>query len=87
MRPANSEVERLLSDNSLARELVHWHPALEGKSGLREGLRHEAGHERQQRRGKRESDRQNLKESTHGTLPSQEIRSRDRDDRDPSGTE
>lgn len=34
LRPANSEVERLLADNSLAREKLGWEPEV----GLREGL-------------------------------------------------
>jgi NAD dependent epimerase/dehydratase len=34
MRPPNSEVERLLADNTLARRLLHWEPTV----GLEEGL-------------------------------------------------
>ena len=42
-RPKNSEVERLLSDNSLAKEVMGWGPKLKGKEGLREGLRRTIG--------------------------------------------
>ncbi|PRB64761.1 GDP-mannose 4,6-dehydratase [Microbacterium sp. MYb45] len=38
-RPANSEVERLFSDNTKARELLGWRPRHEGIDGFREGLR------------------------------------------------
>jgi len=36
LRPAGSEVERLLSDNSLARELAGWEPRVTLRSGLAE---------------------------------------------------
>jgi NAD dependent epimerase/dehydratase len=38
MRPANSEVERLFSNNAKAQELFGWSPALAGLDGFREGL-------------------------------------------------
>lgn len=38
LRPDKSEVERLLADNSKARELVSWTPAYAGLDGLRRGL-------------------------------------------------
>jgi NAD dependent epimerase/dehydratase len=38
LRPAASEVERLLADASLARELTGWRPRFEGILGLRRGL-------------------------------------------------
>ena len=38
IRPANSEVERLYSDNSKARELLGWTPELQGIAGFRAGL-------------------------------------------------
>ena len=38
LRPERSEVERLLSNNTKARELLNWSPALAGRDGLREGL-------------------------------------------------
>ncbi len=38
IRPANSEVERLWSDNTLAKQLLNWRPALNGLEGLRNGL-------------------------------------------------
>ena len=38
VRPANSEVMRLVSDNSKARRLLDWSPQLSGAEGLREGL-------------------------------------------------
>jgi len=38
IRPDKSEVERLLSDNAKARELVGWRPEYGGLSGLRKGL-------------------------------------------------
>jgi dTDP-glucose 4,6-dehydratase len=38
MRPVNSEVERLLCDNSKARELMGWQPRLAGIEGLGRGL-------------------------------------------------
>jgi NAD dependent epimerase/dehydratase len=38
MRPANSEVERLWADNSLARELCGWQPEYGGRDGFRRGL-------------------------------------------------
>lgn len=39
LRPANSEVERLFSQNAKARELLGWHPRFDGIDGFREGLR------------------------------------------------
>lgn len=39
LRPANSEVERLFSDNSKAKELFGWHPRFDGVDGFRDGLR------------------------------------------------
>lgn len=39
LRPADSEVERLWADNTLARELTGWTPEYPGKDGLRRGLR------------------------------------------------
>lgn len=39
MRPAASEVERLLAANARARELLGWQPAIPGIDGLRNGLR------------------------------------------------
>jgi len=38
MRPKLSEVERLWSDNSLARELINWQPAHANISGFKEGV-------------------------------------------------
>lgn len=38
IRPDNSEVERLFSDNSRAAELLGWRPELGGLDGFREGL-------------------------------------------------
>jgi NAD dependent epimerase/dehydratase len=38
LRPAGSEVDRLQSDNTLARELAGWSPTLAGPDGLGEGL-------------------------------------------------
>ena len=38
IRPAGSEVERLLSDNSKARALLNWAPELSGLEGLKKGL-------------------------------------------------
>lgn len=38
LRPTNSEVERLWSDNTLAKKLLHWEPSLKGELGLRTGL-------------------------------------------------
>lgn len=38
IRPANSEVERLFSDNSKAKELLGWSPKLRGLDGFRTGL-------------------------------------------------
>jgi dTDP-glucose 4,6-dehydratase len=38
MRPANSEVERLWADNTLARELCKWQPEYAGREGFRRGL-------------------------------------------------
>ena len=39
MRPAASEVERLLADNDRARQLLGWSPQYAGIDGLRRGLR------------------------------------------------
>lgn len=38
IRPENSEVERLYSNNAKARELLGWEPKLAGLQGFREGL-------------------------------------------------
>lgn len=38
LRPENSEVERLLADNSKARSLLRWTPSYGGVAGLRRGL-------------------------------------------------
>jgi len=38
MRPRNSEVERLIADNSRARELLGWVPTYAGKDGFKRGL-------------------------------------------------
>src|SRR5262249_33101327 len=38
VRPKDSEVERLLSSNALARERMQWSPALSGIDGFRQGL-------------------------------------------------
>jgi len=38
VRPAASEVERLLSDNTKARTALNWSPAYAGTDGLRRGL-------------------------------------------------
>jgi NAD dependent epimerase/dehydratase len=38
LRPANSEVERLFSNNAKAKELFGWSPTLAGLDGFREGL-------------------------------------------------
>lgn len=38
LRPAASEVDRLLCDNGKARRLLGWSPSLAGPDGLREGL-------------------------------------------------
>lgn len=38
IRPKNSEVERLLSSNAMARERMQWSPALAGIDGFRQGL-------------------------------------------------
>ncbi|HWA39014.1 MAG TPA: GDP-mannose 4,6-dehydratase, partial [Burkholderiales bacterium] len=38
MRPANSEVERLWADNSLAHTLCGWQPDYGGREGFRRGL-------------------------------------------------
>jgi nucleoside-diphosphate-sugar epimerase len=42
LRPTNSEVERLFSDNSKARELLGWKPRYDGVDGFRDGLRETA---------------------------------------------
>lgn len=42
LRPEASEVERLLADASLARELLGWAPKLAGRAGLEVGLRRTA---------------------------------------------
>jgi NAD dependent epimerase/dehydratase len=39
LRPANSEVERLFSDNSKAKELFGWRPQFDGVDGFGRGLR------------------------------------------------
>ena len=38
MRPARSEVDRLLADNSLARRLVAWEPKVSLEDGLRDTI-------------------------------------------------
>jgi NAD dependent epimerase/dehydratase len=38
LRPKNSEVERLLASNALARKRMQWSPSLSGIDGLRQGL-------------------------------------------------
>ena len=38
LRPKKSEVERLFSDNSLAKKLISWSPKFSGKEGLEKGL-------------------------------------------------
>lgn len=38
MRPAGSEVERLLSDNSKAKQIFGWKPELAGQAGIEAGL-------------------------------------------------
>ena len=38
LRPENSEVERLLADNSKAKDLAGWEPLYAGKDGFRRGL-------------------------------------------------
>jgi dTDP-glucose 4,6-dehydratase len=38
VRPADSEVERLLADNQKAKELLKWSPKNSGEAGLRLGL-------------------------------------------------
>lgn len=38
LRPEDSEVERLLADNSKAKHLTGWEPAYGGREGLRKGL-------------------------------------------------
>ena len=38
MRPENSEVERLLSDNSKAKKLLGWEPNFKGRDGFKSGL-------------------------------------------------
>jgi NAD dependent epimerase/dehydratase len=43
VRPSGSEVDRLLADNGLVRELTGWAPELAGPEGLREGLRRTIG--------------------------------------------
>jgi NAD dependent epimerase/dehydratase len=43
-RPAGSEVERLVSDNSLARELLSWKPTVELRAGLTQTCEWIAGH-------------------------------------------
>ncbi|MDH6256019.1 NAD-dependent 4,6-dehydratase LegB [Aurantimicrobium minutum] len=39
MRPENSEVERLLSDNSKAARMLSWSPQMSGQEGLEQGLK------------------------------------------------
>ena len=39
LRPEKSEVQRLCSDNTLAKTLLNWKPELEGIEGLKHGLR------------------------------------------------
>ena len=42
LRPADSEVERLLADISLAKDLMGWQPEFAGREELKEGLRRTA---------------------------------------------
>ena len=39
LRPGKSEVERLLADNSKAKQILNWHPEYGGKEGLKRGLK------------------------------------------------
>ena len=39
-RPENSEVNRLLGDNQLIKDLTNWEPKYAGIQGFREGLKH-----------------------------------------------
>lgn len=39
LRPENSEVDRLLSDNTKAKRMLNWSPSFVGLDGFREGLR------------------------------------------------
>jgi GDP-D-mannose dehydratase len=38
IRPKNSEVERLFSDNTKAKSVLDWAPEINGKEGFRAGL-------------------------------------------------
>jgi len=38
LRPANSEVERLLADNTKAKQLLGWQPVYSGRDGFKRGL-------------------------------------------------
>jgi nucleoside-diphosphate-sugar epimerase len=38
IRPANSEVERLFSDNTKAKTVLGWEPEIKGVEGFRDGL-------------------------------------------------
>jgi NAD dependent epimerase/dehydratase len=38
-RPEKSEVDELVSDNSLARDILNWEPKMIGEAGLRDGIR------------------------------------------------
>lgn len=40
LRPSKSEVQRLWSDNTLAKELLNWSPSLNGLEGLKKGISH-----------------------------------------------
>ena len=39
IRPPNSEVDRLFSNNELAKNILSWQPKFSGKSGFKEGLK------------------------------------------------
>ncbi len=39
LRPSKSEVERLLADNSKAKQIINWVPKYAGKEGLKRGLK------------------------------------------------
>src|SRR5208282_4613389 len=51
LRPANSEVERLLADNSLARSLLGWQPTVTLEDGLRQTIEWMREHLRRYRPG------------------------------------
>lgn len=49
LRPPESEVDRLLSDNTLARELLAWQPEVSLEQGLRETIEWMRGHQEKYR--------------------------------------